>query len=350
MFAVALCVASAGAYAVGALLQERVADQPMRALIRMPRWWLAIAGLACGALLHVVALRYGPLMVVQALGVLTLVLAVPLGATVAQRRVGRAEGAATALAGVGLVGLTALIGSTPAVALTGRQLIGLLLVTAAALVLLAGRSRLPGAGGLWAAAAGGMAFGVASAVTQTITVQLAGTGLAAVTRPAGITTILALAGLNVAGVWFTQLSYRHGLAAPLAVSTVANPVAAAAIGVILLGEHVRAGSAGIVLAALCAAAIAVAVRQLSTMRSPAGTPTAGAAYQPSRRIKGTLRPAATPVGRPRGPVRPVGRHPSSVPAGEPARPRPCQSARAGVTARPNGSLPATRDRTGRHPA
>lgn len=349
LFAVALCVVSAGAYAIGALLQERVAEQPMRVLIRMPRWWLAVASNAFGALLHVAALRYGPLMVVQALGVLTLVLAVPLGATVARRRVGGTEGAATALAGVGLVGLTALIGSTPAVALTGRQLIGLLLVTASVLVVLAGRSRLPGASGLWAAAAGGIAFGVASAVTQTLTVRIAGAGPAAVTRPAGITTILALAGLNVAGVWFTQLSYRHGLAAPLALSTMANPVTAAAVGLILLGEHVRAGSAGMALAALCATAVAVAVRQLTTTRSPARTPTAGAAYQPSRRSKGALRPAATPVGRPRGPVRPVGRHPSSVPAGEPARPRPCQSARPGVTVRP-GPLSATRDRTGRHPA
>ncbi|MGW5669222.1 hypothetical protein [Micromonospora sp. NPDC003776] len=348
LFAVALCVVSAGAYAIGALVQERVAEQPMWVLVRMPRWWLAVASNAFGALLHVVALRYGALTVVQALGVLTLVLAVPLGATVARRRVGRAEGGATALACVGLVGLMALIGSTPAVALTGRQLVGLLLVTASALVLLAGRSRLPGASGLWAATAGGTAFGVASAVTQTLTVQIAGTGHTAVTRPAGITAILAVAGLNVAGVWFTQLSYRHGLAAPLALSTMANPVAAAAIGLILLGEHVRAGSAGMALAALCAAAVAVAVRQLTTTRSPVGPLTAGAAYQSSRRIKGALRPAATPVGRPRGPVRPVGRHRSAVPGGTPARPRPCQSARPCVTGRPNGPLSATRDRADRH--
>jgi hypothetical protein len=59
MIAVALCVVSAGAYATGALLEQRVADKPMRALPRTPLWWLAIAGNGVGALLHVAALRYG---------------------------------------------------------------------------------------------------------------------------------------------------------------------------------------------------------------------------------------------------------------------------------------------------
>ena len=94
--------------------------------------------------------------------------------------------------------------------------------------------------------------------------QITDAGLTALTTPAGILAVLAVAGLNITAVWFTQQSYHHGLAAPLAVSTIANPVAAAAIGMLLLGEHLRGGAAGIALALVRIAAITGAVRRLTT--------------------------------------------------------------------------------------
>ncbi|MYS15132.1 hypothetical protein GTW73_14385, partial [Streptomyces sp. SID4982] len=60
-------------------------------------WWSAVGLNVAGALLHVVALRYGPLTVVQPLGALTLVAAVPLGARAAGRRVSALEWRGTAL-------------------------------------------------------------------------------------------------------------------------------------------------------------------------------------------------------------------------------------------------------------
>ncbi|MFI6226951.1 STAS domain-containing protein [Micromonospora echinospora] len=310
MIAVILCVVSAGAYATGALLQQRVADQPMRVLLRTPLWWVAIAANGGAALLHVAALRYGPLTLVQALGVLTLVIAVPMGATAARRRISRTEGGATALAVISLCGLTTLFGTTPVAALTDRQLVSLLLVTAAVLVLPAASSRHPDANGLPAAAAGGVAFGVASAITQTLGIQITDAGLIALTAPTGVLAVLAVAGLNAAGVWLTQLSYRHGLAAPLAVSTMANPVAAGAIGMVLLGEHLRGGAAGIVLAVVCTAGIAAAVRQLTTApSSPAPPRTNPALLADAANSAGdghpamTARPAAPP---PRPPARSPG--------------------------------------------
>ena len=261
MIAVALSVVSAGADATGALMQQRLAEHSMRVLLRTRLWWLAIASNSVGALLHVAALRYGPLTLVQALSVLTLVLAVAIGAIDGRRRITCAEGGAAALAALSLFGLTALFRSTAAGALTNRQLGSLLVVTAAVLAILA-RRRL-GSRGLLAAAGGGVAFGVASAATQTLSVQFTDVGLAVLTTPAAILAVLAVAGLDIAAVWFTQLSYRHGLAAPLAVSTVANPAVAAAIGIVLLGEQLRGGATGIALAAVCAAGIAAAVRQLA---------------------------------------------------------------------------------------
>jgi hypothetical protein len=56
-------------------------------LVRRPWWWLAVAATVAGAVLHVAALVLGPLSVVQLFGVLTLVLALPLGALISGRAV-----------------------------------------------------------------------------------------------------------------------------------------------------------------------------------------------------------------------------------------------------------------------
>ncbi|MBL7254287.1 DMT family transporter [Paractinoplanes lichenicola] len=261
--AVALCVLSAVAYACGALLQQQVAQAPMRALLRTPRWWLGMSANGVGAVLHVVALRYGSLTLVQALGALTLVAAVPLAAAAARRRITRAELTGTALTTGALVALLAVTGSSSQ-ALTLRAGVGVLLAAGVIMAWAALQPRLPG---LAAAAVGGMAFGVASALTQAITLRL----------DAGVPTlaagVAAVVGLNVAAVWFTQRSYRSGLAAPLAVGTVANPVTAAVIGVALLGQTFQGGALGVVVLLASAAALATGVCLLAQAQSMPAQPT-----------------------------------------------------------------------------
>ena len=283
--AVALSVASAFAYALGAVLQQHHADRPTRALLRTPLWWTAIGLNAVGAVLHVVALPYGPLMLVQSFGVLTLALAVPIGAMANRRPITGTEGVATAMVMAGLLGVLLLIGSTAgASALTTAELIGLLLPTAAALTALGDRGHVDGASGLWLALASGIAFGVSSAVSQTITVHLTADGLGALTQPGVIVAVLAVAALSTAGLMFAQRSYRGGLGAPLAVSNIANPAVAAAIGVVLLGEQAGTDGTGAALALIAGAITAVGVYLLS---SPPPQPSA------------TARPAS------RGPHNPV---------------------------------------------
>jgi hypothetical protein len=256
--AVLLCIASAAGYAAGAVLQERLARQPLGALVRRPLWWVALALNGVGAGLHVVALRYGPLSLVQPFGVLTLVFAVPLAAVLARRAVTLVEGRGIGLTVVGLVGILLLAGTTGGLAvLTTAQLVGLLLVSAALLTALGGWSAVPGASGLWAAAAAGVSFGVSSALTQTVAVRVTSDGFGALLDPTVTVAALAIAGLSTAGMLFTQRSYRDGLGAPLAVSTLANPVAAATIGLVLLGEQIAGGALGAAVAlagALLAAA------------------------------------------------------------------------------------------------
>lgn len=102
--AVALVVLSTGCYATSAVLQEQEASRQVaaarlvRGLIRRPRWWLAVSASALAAALHIAALALGPLSVVQPLAVLTLVLALPLGACWSGRAVsGRQWRAAVAV-------------------------------------------------------------------------------------------------------------------------------------------------------------------------------------------------------------------------------------------------------------
>jgi hypothetical protein len=294
LVAVALSVASSVAYAAAAVRQERLADGSMSSLARDLRWWVAMALNGVGAVLHLVALRYGPLWLVQPLGVLTLVLAVPFAAVAARRGVTSAEGRGMALTVAGLLGLLVFVGTGGGVAtLTGYQLAALLAAAAAALVALGGRSRVPGASGLWAATAGGIAFGVSSAVSQTVGVHLSTDGPAAVTRPVVAVAAVAMAALSTAGLLFTQRSYRAGLAAPLAVGTLVNPVAAAAIGLVLLGERVAAGTVGVLLALVAAAVAAVGVALLAAAR---GAP-AGAAPPAGRAAAGPRDDGARPLAR-----------------------------------------------------
>jgi drug/metabolite transporter (DMT)-like permease len=249
LLAVVLSLFSAVAYAAAAVAQERLAARnPGSGLLRLlgsGAWWWSVGLNASAALLHVVALTYGPLTVVQPLGALTLVAAVPLGARIAGRRVGAVEWRGTAFT---LVGLAAILvtasGAAPEQVLSTPEALAVAGVTATLIGLLARRGARPG---LRHATASGFASGVASALTQTVTV-------AATDRSGPLLSVqvigvaLLVAAFATGGLLLSQTAYRGGLGAPLAVVTLANPVAAAAIGLALLGERLQGGAAGVLLA------------------------------------------------------------------------------------------------------
>ncbi|MFF0299889.1 hypothetical protein ACFYTV_04325 [Streptomyces sp. NPDC004562] len=267
--AVALSLVSAVAYATAAVAQERLASRSAGSgLVRLlgsGAWWGTVLLNATGALLHVIALKYGPLTVVQPLGALTLVAAVPLGARLAGRRVGAVEWRGTALT---LTGLAAILvtasGAAPDEVLSTSEAIGVAAVTVALTGLLAWPGARPG---LRHATASGFASGVASALTQTVTV--AATDHSAPLLSLQVTGVAVLvASLAAGGLLLSQTAYRGGLGAPLAVVTLANPLAAAVIGLVLLGERLRGGPAG-VLAALAGAGLASWGVVLLTRAAPA---------------------------------------------------------------------------------
>jgi len=279
--AVIFAIASAAAYAAGAVVQERLAADaarvPVLALLRRGRWWFAVGLNAAGGALHVAALAYGPLSLVQPLGVLTLVLALPMGAALAGRRVANRHWRGAGYTVAGLVVLLLLVSpATGAEALTGRDATTLAIAAAVTVAVLMGAARLSRPlviRSLLNAAASGVAFAVASALTQTVALRTSEDGPIALLSPLA----LVLAAMAVGGLLLSQMAYRHsGLGAPLATVTLANPIASAVIGMVLLGERFVGGTVG-ALAALAAAAVAslgvVALAQPTP--AAAGIPPAG---------------------------------------------------------------------------
>ena len=84
-WAVTLSVFSAASYAGAAVAQERLAEHRHRGLLR---WAAALLLTAGGVGLHVLALNFGTVAVVQALGTLTLLFALPISALRYRLRIG----------------------------------------------------------------------------------------------------------------------------------------------------------------------------------------------------------------------------------------------------------------------
>ncbi|WP_030178391.1 DMT family transporter [Streptomyces sp. NRRL S-813] len=251
---VLLSLVSAVAYAGGAIVQERVAVSApgeQYAPLRRPAWWAAVALNGLGGLLHVVALACGPLSLVQPLGALTIVFALPMAALFVGRRAGAAAWRGAIMATVGLAGLLSLVGASGTQSLSAAQRLAVAVVTGGAVVALtvAGRAahRHPAVRSVLLATGSGIAFGMSSVFTKTVAVDWSD-GVSAADLP----SLAAIGVLATAGMLLSQASYRGGgLAAPLATLTVVNPVVAAAVGITMFGETFRYGTTGTVLALAC---------------------------------------------------------------------------------------------------
>ncbi|NDL60430.1 DMT family transporter [Phytoactinopolyspora mesophila] len=273
--AVTLSIAAATFHASAAVFQERIAGahsaSPARRLgtlrlLRRARWWWAVVLTGIASSLHIVALHFGPLTVVQPLGALTLVLALTLSAALAGRRVVRAEwlGVALTMAGLGLL-LHLTTAEGPRIALSSSEVRALTVVAVgimAGLVVAAMGAKRLVTRSLVHAAAAGVAFGVASAMARTVTVRMSDHGWTEAIAPASAIMV----GLAFGGLLLAQAAYRAGVGAPLATLTIVNPIVAATIGLQLLGERFVAGAGGAVLAGLAAVVAASGVMLLARNR------------------------------------------------------------------------------------
>ncbi|MFF8506988.1 DMT family transporter [Streptomyces sp. NPDC015492] len=274
LLSVLLALVSAVAYAAAAIVQERVAASaagPRYAPLRSPAWWGSVLLNGLGAALHVAALAYGPLSLVQPLGALTIVFALPMAALFVGRRAGSRAWRGAVMATAGLAGLLSLTSGAEARALSDGDrwlLAGCTFGVVAALFAAAhliGRSVLRS---VVLAAAAGVSFGIASVFTKSVAEEWTSSA-----PLAEWTALLVLSALAVTGLLLSQASYRGaGLAAPLATVTVVNPVVAAAVGLTLFGESFRYGAAGTVAALISGAVAAGGLIQLTLDRmTPAGS-------------------------------------------------------------------------------
>ncbi|TQJ91547.1 DMT family transporter [Streptomyces sp. SLBN-31] len=266
---VLLSLVSAVAYAGGAIVQERVAvSSPgeQYAPLRRPSWWAAVALNGLGGLLHVVALACGPLSLVQPLGALTIVFALPMAALFVGRRAGATAWRGAIMATVGLAGLLALVGASEGQSLDTAQRVAVAVVTGGVVValMIAGRAahRHPAVRSMLLATGSGIAFGMSSVFTKTVAVDWS--------DGVSVSDVPSLAVIGVfatAGMLLSQASYRGaGLAAPLATLTVVNPVVAAAVGITMFGETFRYGTTGTALALSCGVVAAGGLILLTTER------------------------------------------------------------------------------------
>lgn len=266
---VLLSLISAVAYAGGAIVQERVAvSSPGQqfAPMRRPGWWAAVALNGLGGLLHVVALAFGPLSLVQPLGALTIVFALPMAALFVGRKAGSTAWRGAIMATVGLAGLLSLVGSSESQSLATAERAGVALVTGGIVVslMVAGRAahRHPAVRSMLLATGAGIAFGMSSVFTKLVAVDWNG-GVSA----ADIPSLATIGVFATAGLLLSQAAYRGaGLAAPLATLTVVNPVVAAAVGITMFGETFRYGTMGTVLALGCGVVAAGGLILLTTER------------------------------------------------------------------------------------
>ncbi|MEV0060752.1 DMT family transporter [Nocardia sp. NPDC050718] len=263
--AIVCAVVAAMLFAVSSVAQQRAAAAVpgnaslVGSLLRNKRWWAAIVGDIGGYGMQVLALAFGAVLVVQPILVSSLVFALPLSARLNHQRItGRA--AATALVLVTALVLFLVIGDPTA----GEQTAPLrewlaplaILLGIVAVATLAGfLVRKPAERALALGLAGGALFGLAAALTDRV-VTLFGDG------PGSVLTgwqTWALVGAGLLGFYLQQRAYQAGpLSASLPAAAVAEPLAAAFLGLTALNEQLRTDGLGLVAVVTCVVVMCVA--------------------------------------------------------------------------------------------
>ncbi|GAB2963029.1 glycosyltransferase [Amycolatopsis acidiphila] len=250
IIAIGCAIAAAFGYAVANHLQHtsvrKVAGGPeltlpgVRAILHVPSWRWSVLFLVAGAVLHTLSLTMAPLVVVQPIGVLTLVVTAVLA---------KVRPTAGVLAGMVLTvgGVIAFVGLSSSATASGARpdLVVAQWVPVVAVVLaVVGRRAGARARCVLLAGAGALFFGFTSALVRALAQGQLG-GL----LPVVAVEIVAAA---LAGSWLVHQAHAGGSSAVVvATTTILDPVAAILIGVFAYGE---ASSSFLVTATLPAAA------------------------------------------------------------------------------------------------
>ena len=270
-----LALSSALCVAIGDVLQQQAAHGAagspnghlglLAELLRSRRWWLGIVLLAGSIALQAAALSEGSVLLVQALVTLSLMFALPINARTSCRRVSGGEWVWAGLLTAGVIVVVVvgnpLAGRTSAplqtwgmvAAVFGPILIGCLVLGQTRGGVVAATSYAFVAGSLW---------GVFAVLTKEVVARLGDAGRPVTHSPELYACLLAVAGGFVCG----QLAFRAGpLTASMPALQMSQPVVAAVLGVVVLGEKLNASRTGLVAMGFALVVMMAAVFQLARL-------------------------------------------------------------------------------------
>ena len=277
--AIVLGLVAALLFALGVVLQQRVAAEADAAeaedpgfllrLARRPLWVLGVAIDTLGYACQAVALAIGKLVVVQPLLAASMVFALPLGALLSDQRIGRREvlGALAVTAGIAVFMIVSNPeGGSDDASIGGWLVAGGIVGSACAALVVAARGRRPGLRAALLGTAAGFVLALAAALTKATTDRL-DEGLWDLVAD---WHVYALAAVGYASLALSQASLQTGMLAPAMATTMsANPLVSVALGTLLLGEQLHETAGGVVASLLGLVVVVVGLAVLASGGSQA---------------------------------------------------------------------------------
>ncbi len=277
--AVLLALGAAFFIAIGDVIHQRsaheVTDEQVShfglfaRLLRDRQWWLGSLVAAAGFALQAAALGFGSVLLVQALLVTSLLFALPMNARATHRRVTRWEWMWAALLAASVVVIVTVGNPTAGHSRASLETwTAVVAVLGPALVLcVVGANIVKGpASAVLLGLVSGALWGLFAVLTKGVVHRL-DDGLWELVRTPELYVWALVA---IAGTAFQQSSFRAGsLTASLPTMTVAEPVVASVLGIVVLGEAFRPGDAGWF--TLVVAVVAMVVATVALARGEAAT-------------------------------------------------------------------------------
>ncbi|RAV00835.1 hypothetical protein DQP58_00680 [Mycobacterium colombiense] len=279
LIAALLALSSALCIATGDVLQQRTAQritdravgsvELFANLLRSQRWWWGTLLLAASIALQVAALGVGSVLLVQALLMFSVLFALPLNARLSHRAVTAGEWVWAALL-TAAVTVVVVVGNPQAghsgASLRTWAVVAIVLGPLLIGCVVAGRLRGGALAAMLFALVSGALWGTIAALTKEVVARL-GEGPAAVMRAPELYACILVA---LGGVVWSQAAFRAGpLTASMPTLQVSQPVVAAVLGVVVLGETLETGRAGMI--ALTAAALVMTAAIIKLARVEAAS-------------------------------------------------------------------------------
>jgi hypothetical protein len=237
--------------------RERAAFDPrlLFRLVRRPRWLAGAGADIVGAGLQALGLALGPLALVQSILISDLIMALPIEAALAHRRVRRHEVAAVTISGVGLASLIMIVSPRPGVAPSNPALAAATVAVAAAVLALVVIAW-PRSGQLRAVLLGtacGALFGLGASLAKACLILVGHDPFSLLVR----WELYALIVVELGALVLNQNAFQAGrLAGSLTGITLIDPIVSTAIAVGVFRESLALGGFR-TLAAILAAMVTV---------------------------------------------------------------------------------------------